>query len=102
MHRPVLLLFTALLTLCAPALGAEPLAAWVQLGKTAEVRVLVSDTSCPAVLIDGESRAMDARAPSSVDFPQICSAPIPVDTKSLTLNGRPLPLPPPNPFRILI
>jgi hypothetical protein len=103
MHRPVLFLFTLLfLPLSLHAAVAAPLAAWVQLGDTAEVRAVVADAACPTLLRDGRVEVMVARAPASADFPLICSAPVASDTKLLSLDGKVLPLPTQTASRILI
>src|SRR5689334_13250784 len=103
MHRPVLFLFTLLFIAAAcRASAAAPLATWIQLGDTAEVRAVVTEAACPVLLRDGATEVMQTRAPASADFPLLRSASIPSDTKALTLDGKVLPLPAPNPSRILV
>ncbi len=88
--------------LCIGARAAEPLAAWLQLGASAEARALVSGNICPTVFRDGVAQSMAVRAEATVDFPLLCSAPVPRGTQSLLLDGKPLPVPVENPRRILV
>ena len=92
--------------------AAEVLAQWVQLGPdgTASVRA-ITDASCPAVIFDGAATMMSVRSEPTqmidnvkpAQFPvRACETAVPQGAVAATLNGRPLPLPRPNPQRILI
>jgi hypothetical protein len=97
----------------APPADAAILAQWVQLGPdaTASVRV-ITDGACPAVQLDGTAVAMAVRAepdaslanlkaPSSSTFPRSCEVAVPVGAHEATIDGKILPLPRPDPQRIV-
>jgi hypothetical protein len=112
--------YRATFTLAAFILGlatvqaaqAKILSQWVQLGPdgSASVRAITED-ACPAVAFDGESVPMSVRAEPArslgnvkpAQFPvRSCEATVPPDTIAAMLDGKALPLPRPNPQRILI
>lgn len=79
--------------------------AWVQLGEggRAIVRVVVaSGENCPSILIDGVSRAMNQRQPVPAGFLPACEFSLPSGAKSARVNGQALPIPQPDPSRIVV
>jgi hypothetical protein len=100
------------------ALGAVPpaqakiLAQWVQLGPdgTAIVRA-IADGACPSVIFDGAAVPMNLRAAPGQAFGNVkpaqfpvhgCEVVAPPGAIAAMLDGRPLPLPRPNPRRIVV
>src|SRR6516164_10496032 len=97
-----------LLVLVWPSrLRAEVLAAWVELvgQNNSSIRVIVSaEDTCPAILVDGESRQMQVRAepgpvfpagdsPPSARFPvRVCEMSAPRGPSNILLQGKRLPL----------
>jgi Calcineurin-like phosphoesterase len=110
-------LFTAIvsafsLLLALPQAQAKVLAQWVQLGPdgAASVRAVVDD-ACPSVSFDGTAKPMNVRAAPKQSFAGVAPAQFPVSTCELAvpsgaisaiLDGKPLPLPRPNPQRIVV
>lgn len=95
----------------APA-TAKILAQWVQLGPdgTASVRA-ISDDVCPAVVFDGTITPMNVRSDPKQAFGNVppaqfpvrgCEVAVPAGAIAATLDGKPLPLPRPNPQRIVM
>jgi Calcineurin-like phosphoesterase len=111
------LCLTALLGLVldlAPLQSAEAkiLAQWVQLGPdgTSSVRVITED-ACPSVAFDGKAVVTNVRAEPGRSFGNVSPAPFPVrscemavppDAVAAVLDGKALPLPRPNPQRIVV
>jgi hypothetical protein len=105
----------AALVLAGVSGGAEAkiLAQWVQLGPdgVSSVRAITDEASCPAVAFDTGSVVMSLRSEPGQRFGNVrdakfdvrgCEANVPGDARSATLDGQPLPLPKPDPKRILI
>jgi Calcineurin-like phosphoesterase len=97
----------------APTAQARIVAQWVQLGPdgASSVRAITDDDSCPRVVFDGVPAPMTVRASpkqkienvKAAAFPvRSCEVPAPQGAVAATLDGRPLPLPRPNPRRILV
>lgn len=95
-----------------PAAQARIFAQWVQLGPdgAASVRA-ITDDPCPQVVFDGVPAPMTVRAEAGsrienvnpAAFPvRSCELPVPPGAVAATIDGRALPLPRPNPQRILI
>jgi hypothetical protein len=96
----------------APAAQARIFAQWVELGPdgTSSVRA-ITDDQCPQVIFDGIPTPMTVRAGPEqrienvkpAAFPvRSCESPVPQGAVAATLDGRVLPLPRPNPRRILV
>ena len=110
MLRSLCLAVLAVLLASAPCAAEDSFAvsstAWVQLGPggVAEVRfVSGAGGGCPVLTIDGHATTMTNRAIESEAFPHpICSLTLPNGTLSLSLSGRPLPVPVSHPKRILV
>jgi predicted phosphodiesterase len=98
----------------APALAGEAhvFAQWVELGPdgAASVRA-ITDDQCPAVLFDGVPAPMKVRAEPGQKIENVkpaafpvrsCELPVPKGAVAATLDGRVVPLPRPNPQRIVI
>jgi hypothetical protein len=109
--HPAILL--ALLVFAAPpAAQARVHAQWVQLGPEGAATVrAITDDLCPQVVFDGVPASMNVRAEPDVRIENVkqavftvrsCELPVPPGTVAATLEGRVLPLPRPNPERILI
>jgi predicted phosphodiesterase len=94
---------------------ARILAQWVQLGPDgrASARAITDEAACPMVSFDGAPAAMDTRSAPEQTFGNVphdnvvfavrgCEAAIPSGTRAATLDGKSLPVPIPNPQRILI
>jgi hypothetical protein len=105
--------FIGFLPLLQPnAVQAKVYAQWVQLGPdgAASARA-ITDAACPAVVFDGISVAMGARSEPGQPFGNVkpaefpvrsCEVAVPPGAVTAILEGRPLPLPKPNPRRILV
>ena len=112
---PACFLTLALLTVeaLAPAPAqARIFAQWVELGPDgASSARAITDESCPQVVFDGVPAQMNVRAEPEqkienvkpASFPvRSCESPVPQGAVAATLDGRVLPLPRPNPQRILV
>ena len=77
---------------------------WTQYGPAGlEARAVTDGAACPALRIDGRDASMTPRAQPGPGFAILaCAAPLPPGAAAVTLDGAPLPLPPPNPSRILV
>ncbi|HYH11937.1 MAG TPA: metallophosphoesterase [Thermomicrobiales bacterium] len=92
-----------------PAAGATPSAsggqhAWVELGPGgAVIARAISPAGCPEIEIDEVAYQMDVRAEPSDDHPvTVCESDIPPGTASVKVGDAHLPLPSPDPQRILV
>jgi hypothetical protein len=92
------------------AVAAQPqspgvLARWVQMapGGEAEIRAVVGNAPCPAVVIDGTNFPMPERAAPDSKFPvRVCALTLPKTAKSASLLGETLPLPKAAPSHIVV
>ena len=78
---------------------------WVQLGpRGLEARTIVGNAAeCPAATVDGAAMTMTVRAEPGDNYPiRVCSLAIPPGGPAVTIAGKPLPLPPTDPKRILL
>ncbi len=103
---------TAVLT-ALPQAQAKILAQWVELGPdgASSVRAITED-ACPAVTFDGTAVPMNVRSEPGQSFGNVkpdqqfpvrgCELAVPPGAISAILDGKPLPLPRPNPQRIVI
>ena len=108
--RPLLL---AALTLAALYLADRPLPSsaggavlysWVELGPAGRVfaRAIVAGQACPDVTLDGRRQAMALRAAPGGDFTvTVCKARA-ENMRGAAIGGEPLPLPVPEPRRIVV
>src|ERR1700720_4972714 len=91
---------------------AKTLAQWVQTGPdgNSSVRAITED-ACPSVTFDGKPVPMSVRAEPGRSFGNVkpaqfpvrsCEAMVPPDAVTAVLDGKALPLPRPNPQRILV
>ena len=81
------------------------LSTWVQLGPGGApiVRAVTDRASCPAVNVGPQAQPMQVRATPSADFPvRICELTLPQGSTGAAIEGQSLPLPHPNPQRIVI
>jgi len=108
---------TGLAVVCLAALPvgecqAKILARWVQLGpdESASARV-ITDDACPSIAFDGTPVAMTTRSESGAKLENVkpaafavrgCEVAVPSGAISAVLDGKPLPLPRPNPQRIVV
>jgi hypothetical protein len=103
----------ALAALALPHAEARIFAQWVQLGPdgTSSARAITDEASCPSVTFDGTSVAMTVRSAPEQTFGNVkeakfpvrgCEAAVPPGTREATLDGKSLPLPKPNPQRIMM
>lgn len=92
------------LGLASPAAAKAPLAAWVELtGVGAQVRAVTQGEACPALSVDGKSRAMTLRAaPDEAFANRVCEAPLARGAKRASVAGVALPLPKARPQRLVI
>jgi Calcineurin-like phosphoesterase len=97
----------------APASAqARIFAQWVELGPDGASSVrAIADDRCPQVVFDGVAVPMGVRAESEQKIENVkpaafpvrsCELPVPQGAVAATLDGRVLPLPRPNPQRILV
>lgn len=85
---------------------------WVQLGPNGSASVrAITDEPCPSVNFDGVSTAMRERSQPDQPFGNVkaaqftvrgCEADVPSGAASAMLDGKSLPLPKPNPRRIML
>ena len=107
MTRPRTLLSLVGLFLFAPStlLRGEMLTpVWIELGGAAYVlaRVIVNTPKdCPVVEIAGSMHPMELRTPVPIGFKPLCELVIPIDATVAMVDGRALPLPRPNPKRVV-
>jgi hypothetical protein len=91
---------------------AKILAQWVQVGPdgNSSVRAITED-ACPSVTFDGKPVPMSVRSEPGRSFGNVkpaqfpvrgCEAAVPADAVAAVLDGKALPLPRPNPQRILV
>jgi hypothetical protein len=112
--RALLIAIAAAATVLAalPQAHAKILAQWVQLGPdgTSSVRAITED-ACPAVTFDGTAAPMNVRSEPGQSFGNVgpaqfpvrgCEVTVPPGTIAAILDGKPLPLPRPNPQRIVM
>ena len=68
--------------------------AWVQFAADGQQHVrTVAQGACPAVLVDGKPEAMRVRFSAVPSFSNVsCELPVPSSAKSISIDGRPLPL----------
>jgi hypothetical protein len=103
---------TTLLSLAPQNADARILAQWVELGTdgNSSVRAITED-ACPSIAFDGKSVPMSVRAEPGRSFGNVkasqfpvrsCEAMVPPDAVAAMLDGKALPLPRPNPQRILV
>jgi len=118
MRRRALFMFvcTAAAVACAAAprqAQARILAQWVELGPdgSSSARAITDDAACPAVIFDGVTAPMATRAAPGQNFGNVkqaafpvrgCEVAVPAGALAGTLDGKPLPLPRPNPQRIVM
>jgi hypothetical protein len=95
-----------------PQAQAKILSQWVELGPdgTSSVRAVTED-ACPSVTFDGTAVPMNVRSEPGQSFGNVapaqfpvrgCEVAVPPGAISAILDGKPLPLPRPNPQRIVI
>src|SRR5579862_7844618 len=98
------------LAACTVFLGAADVRAqaltpaWVELAEDGKAiaRIVVSDADgCPAIQVDGASRAMVARKPMPAGLRPACEFAIPSGAKSVSVNGHSLALPKSDPARVI-
>ncbi|HLH25441.1 MAG TPA: metallophosphoesterase [Chloroflexota bacterium] len=94
-------------TAAAPgAQATAPGAAWVQLGPEGEalVRTVSRGAECPALTVDGNRQPMAVRAAAAPPaFPQaVCEAALPAGGSAVAVEDQALPLPRPEPRRIVV
>jgi hypothetical protein len=108
----VAIVAAAMALVAAPQAQAKILAQWVELGPdgTSSVRAITED-ACPSVTFDGTAVPVNVRSEpgqslgnvSPAQFPvRGCELAVPLGAISAILDGKPLPLPRPNPQRIVI
>ncbi len=105
------LLACVALALPQPA-QAKVLAQWVELGPDGSVSArAITDGACPAAMFDGAEAPMTVRSDPQqklanvkpAEFPvRSCEVAVPTGTIAASLDGKPLPLPRPNPRRIVM
>jgi hypothetical protein len=90
----------------AHAQNPTALAMWVQMGPAGVTiaRVITAETNCPSITLGTMSQPMRVRArPSPPDFPVlVCETIVPPGTDSVSIEGRPLPLPKAEPQRVVV
>lgn len=81
------------------------LSMWVEMGPdgVAIARVASPSERCPNLQLDSSHPPMQLHAAATADFPvRVCEHPIPAGTRSVKIQGQVLPLPKPNPQRIVV
>jgi hypothetical protein len=107
MREAWVLLSAGLLLLGSAPAEAKALAAWVEMtggDAKASARVVTAADACPDLLADGQPLPMQLRAKKSPpSFPVlVCEATLDRAYVSISVDGKPLPLPPREPKRIVI
>ena len=106
MMRNATLLLTAILAQAAAAAYGAPAASvhWVQIGPggAAELRAITEGADCPTATIDGVSYRLTQRAAPDANFQRICAMTLPAGARAATVEGASVPLPKPEPQRILV
>jgi hypothetical protein len=96
-----------------PRAQAEILAQWVELGPdgSSSARAITDDAACPSVVFDGVAAPMTTRSEPEQKFDNVkqasfhvrgCEVAVPAGAVGGLLDGKPLPLPRPNPRRIVM
>jgi hypothetical protein len=99
MKNIALLLMFSVLPVAAQAADSG----WVQATANGyEARLVTDAASCPALRTDKGDMAMTVRAAASANFPLTCAAAIPAGAVQADVAGIALPLPAPDPQRILV
>ena len=103
------LLFRAALSaaLISPtvAMAAAPYRQWVQYvpGGVEARAIMEGAQACPAIRIDGLTTPMRVRAAPGEGYPiTVCAAALPAGAAAADIEGKALPLPRPNPARVLL
>jgi hypothetical protein len=96
-----------------PQAHAKILAQWVEFGPDggSSARAITDDAGCPAVIFDGVAAPMTTRSGPEQKFGNVkqasfpvrgCEVAVPAGAVSGLLDGKPLPLPRPDPQRIVM
>lgn len=68
-----------------------------------EARAITHGAACPPAAVNGKAAIMRVRAKPGVDYPVlVCALPLPAGTAAASIDGAALPLPKPEPTRILL
>ena len=96
--------FIAFCCLAAPSAHAGADHRWLQyVPGGLEARAVTHDAACPPASIDGVAKTMRVRAKPGADYPVlVCALRVPAGAKSARIDGVALPLPKPDPQRILL
>ncbi|HEY7302402.1 MAG TPA: metallophosphoesterase [Xanthobacteraceae bacterium] len=103
----------AALVFSSGAAQSKILAQWVQLGPdgTISARAITDEAACPAVTFDGTPVPMMTRSAPEQTFGNVkeatfpvrgCEADVPSGTRASLLDDKPLPVPKPDPQRIVV
>ncbi len=89
-----------------PAKSADPtLSIWVEMGPKggAIARAATPAATCPAIQLGSKRKWMQLHAAPTATFPvRVCERTIPTGTTTASIQGQALPLPKPNPKKILV
>ncbi len=86
-------------------LFAAILSAWLQYGADGEphARAVVTDSACPAMVVDGRTVRMHERAGRTERFGDVvCEAVVPSAARRILVGGRPLPAPARDPRTVVV
>src|SRR5271156_2573301 len=100
-----LLAFSLAVSQAASAEPSSVLSQWVQMAPdgVGEARAVVHGDSCPSADVDGASLPMRLRAPADQNFQVLlCALTLPANAKHVSVLGTDLPLPKPEPERIIV
>jgi predicted phosphodiesterase len=104
--RTILRILAVLATLSGAALlPAQMLTpVWTEAGDRITVaRVVVnSQSDCPSITVDGAAQQMSVRLPVPQGLLPACEFKIPLTAKTASVAGKPLPLPHPDPTRVVV
>ncbi|MCC7274028.1 MAG: metallophosphoesterase [Alphaproteobacteria bacterium] len=103
MRRAAAIASVVLAATATPA-AADTTAPWVVLGPDgAVVRVATTDAACPRIRYDDFDRPMQVRVGPWEAYPHtVCEAPLPAIVQRASFAGRAIPLPRPEPRRIVV
>lgn len=77
---------------------------WIQYTSSGlELRVIKEQGACPQATVDSKAQAIPVRAAPNANYPvTVCSLALPMNVRSVVVEGRTLPLPKAQPSKILI
>lgn len=84
--------------------AVESWPSWIQLGPNDQIIArAIRQNACPEIVIDSVSHDMNLRAPATANHPNVvCEVTVPPGANLVSIEGKNLPLPVPDPQRIAV